>query len=250
MNDHGDNAPAAGPPSPDATDRFLAGLFSAFEVLLVALAGPLCATLVGSLIGADFDTLFDSSYGLFGFVAIDATATLAVIAGLQRMNGSNITQLGLRASSWPREIAVGLAAVPLLFLIVFLTTLFFTFFLPSRVTVENPLLEPLKGLDDLGLFVVMVIYAGGIKEEIQRAFVLKRFERHIGGIYLGLLVWSIYFGAMHFAQGEHRAVSAGLLGVAFGLLYIRRRNLIAPIAAHVFYDVSVIIAAWLSFGEA
>ena len=54
--------------------------------------------------------------------------------------------------------------------------------------------------------------AGGLREEVQRAFILHRFERHLGGAAIGLVVFSVAFGLGHLVQGRDAAVITGLLG--------------------------------------
>jgi len=97
---------------------------------------------------------------------------------------------------------------------------------------------------DLFLLLLSSILVGGIKEEIQRAFVLVRFEQFLGGGIVGLICWSLFFGIGHLAQGQDNAIRAALLGVVLGLIYLRRRNPTAPMVAHALYDVSVVIFAW------
>jgi membrane protease YdiL (CAAX protease family) len=100
---------------------------------------------------------------------------------------------------------------------------------------------------DLGLFLVTSLLAGGVKEEVQRAFILVRFERHLGGTAVGLTVWSVFFALLHQVQGVDKAVAAGVLGFLFGLLYVRSRRLAGPIAAHAAYDVITLLAFWTFF---
>ena len=74
--------------------------------------------------------------------------------------------------------------------------------------------------------------AGGVREEIQRAFILHRFDVWLGGGTVGLVVGSIAFGAGHIVQGYDAAIATGLLGVFWGVVYLRRRSVIAPIVSH------------------
>src|SRR6202040_833361 len=75
-------------------------------------------------------------------------------------------------------------------------------FTPSWHTVEqNPLQELLRSPRDAWLFALVVLVAGGIREEIQRAFLLHRFEQWLGGGTIGVVVTSAAFGAGHIIQG-------------------------------------------------
>ena len=69
-------------------------------------------------------------------------------------------------------------------------------------------------------FVVLLMMAGGLREELQRAFLLRRFEQHLGGARVGLVVTSLAFGLGHTLQGWDAAVGTALLGAVWGALYL------------------------------
>ena len=104
---------------------------------------------------------------------------------------------------------------------------------PSLHNVEhNPLQDLMVRPRDAWLFVLVVVAAGGVREEIQRAFVLRRFEVWLGGGWVGIVVGSAAFGAGHLLQGADAAIATGLLGVFWGIVYLRRRSVVAPIVSH------------------
>ena len=70
----------------------------------------------------------------------------------------------------------------------------------------------------------IAILAGGVREELQRAFLLQRFEQHLGGLTLGVIVLSIAFGLGHFPQGWDAVIATGLLGAFWAVVYLRRRS--------------------------
>jgi membrane protease YdiL (CAAX protease family) len=98
---------------------------------------------------------------------------------------------------------------------------------------ENPL-ESLAagGPGAAALFGVVAIVAGGIREELQRAFLLQRFERHLGGTTVGVVVLSAAFGLGHVVQGWDAVIATGALGAFWAIVYLRRRSSIAPIVSH------------------
>ena len=79
---------------------------------------------------------------------------------------------------------------------------------------------------------VIAILAGGVREELQRAFLLRRFEQHLGGATLGVIVLSIAFGLGHVPQGWDAVIATGLLGAFWAVVYLRRRSSIAPMVSH------------------
>jgi membrane protease YdiL (CAAX protease family) len=97
---------------------------------------------------------------------------------------------------------------------------------------RNPLQDLMREPRSAAIFAVVAVVAGGVREEIQRAFVLHRFTVWLGGGTVGLIVGSIAFGAGHVVQGYDAAIATGVLGVFWGIVYLRRRSIVAPIVSH------------------
>jgi membrane protease YdiL (CAAX protease family) len=109
---------------------------------------------------------------------------------------------------------------------------------PWLHTVEyNPFLELVRTPRDAVLFAIVVVVAGGVREEIQRAFLLRRFEAWLGGGAVGVVVASSAFGAGHLLQGADAAITTGLLGAFWAVVYLRRRSVVAPIVSHSCFNV-------------
>ena len=132
------------------------------------------------------------------------------------------------------EITLGLVLVPVAVLMVGVLIGSIREFAPWLHNVpENPL-ETLAtgGPAAAAMFAVVAIVAGGIREELQRAFLLQRFERHLGGATAGVVVLSAAFGLGHVMQGWDAVIATGALGAFWAVLYLRRRSSIAPIISH------------------
>jgi membrane protease YdiL (CAAX protease family) len=71
-----------------------------------------------------------------------------------------------------------------------------------------------------------------VREELQRVFLLQRFEYHLGGAGVGVVVLSTAFGLGHAVQGWDAVIGTGVLGVVWSLLYLRRRSVLAPMVSH------------------
>jgi membrane protease YdiL (CAAX protease family) len=97
---------------------------------------------------------------------------------------------------------------------------------------QNPLQDMLRRPRDAGLFAVVVVIAGGVREEIQRAFILHRFDEWLGGAYVGVVVWSLAFGFGHLLQGYDVAIATALMGAFWAIVYVRRRSVVAPLVSH------------------
>ena len=102
---------------------------------------------------------------------------------------------------------------------------------------ENPIGGLIHSPRDAWLFALVVVVAGGIREEIQRAFLLRRFEVWLGGGTVGVVVTSVAFGAGHIVQGTDAMIATGLLGAFWGVTYLRRRSVVAPMVSHAGFDL-------------
>ncbi len=107
-------------------------------------------------------------------------------------------------------------------------------FAPWLHTVEhNPLQDLIRTPRDAAVFAVVVVVAGGVREEIQRAFLLRRFEQWLGGAGVGVVVTSVAFGAGHLMQGADAAIATGAARRVLGRsIYLRRRSIVAPVVSH------------------
>ena len=225
---------------------------SVVEIALAAVGGTFLIPFVTLLLNSSFEGIRDflsvSMYENVGqlvfYLTLDSTLTLAIILLLLRVSGRSLKDLGWKKQGWLSEFLSGAATLPLLFGSTFLIGVMFRLFLPQYVSQENPLLEMIQDRTDLTLLLMTSVYVGGIKEEIQRAFVLENFKAHLGGVVPGLVLWSIFFGIGHSFQGVDYAVAAGVLGLLFGLIYLRRRHLAAPIGAHALYDMVTLAIFW------
>src|SRR5262249_7117239 len=115
-------------------------------------------------------------------------------------------------------------------------------FAPSLHTVEkNPLAELMQSPRDAWLFALVLVVAGGIREEVQRAFLLHRFDVWLGGGTAGVIITSAAFGAGHLLQGVDAALATGLLGAFWGVVYLRRRSAVAAMVSHSGFDLMQIV---------
>jgi membrane protease YdiL (CAAX protease family) len=115
------------------------------------------------------------------------------------------------------------------------------YLVPSLQTVaENPYLQFMGSPVEATIFVVVVMLGGGIREELQRAFVLHRVRQVSGsrrllgltGVHWGLVLFSLYFGLLHWDQGADLALALILLGLFWGVLYLRRGSAMMGMANH------------------
>jgi membrane protease YdiL (CAAX protease family) len=140
------------------------------------------------------------------------------------------------------EIVVGVPLILAALAIGLTVLLGIQHFFPSLRTVpENPLQDLVRSPRDAWLFALVLLAAGGVREEIQRAFLLHRFEVWLGGPIVGLVVTSVGFGAGHLLQGVDAAITTGLLGAFWGYIYILRRSCVAPMVSHAGFDLIQVV---------
>ena len=225
----------------DPFDRFLALI----EVIVVALAGTLIGLAIMALFGYSGLELMESGTRLSAFMILEATLTLLLVGALLALRGQTSRLIGA-ATPKLSNLLFGFACVPLLFVVTLVVGTFFRAFAPDWVTDQNPLLALIQSPLDVALFVLASCFTGGLKEEVQRAFVLERFRSHLGGVWFGLALWTAFFAYGHLAQGADNAIGAGALGLAFGLLYILRGSLWGPVGAHALFNTTTVLLYWLA----
>jgi membrane protease YdiL (CAAX protease family) len=164
---------------------------------------------------------------------LDTLALVALVLFFLRAHGEKPRDVFLGAASTDREIRTGLWLTPLALAIAAIVLVSVRQLLPWLRTVEhNPLQDLIRTPADVMSFAVVVVLAGGVREEIQRAFLLRRFEQSLGGKTVGVIVASAAFGAGHFVQGADAAVATSVLGALWCVVYLRRRSIVAPVVSH------------------
>lgn len=234
-------APPLPPPSP-----WPSRLRALFEVLVLSgLVSSFIAALPFALIaGVNLEVTSDARL-MAGFLMSDAAVTFLLLLLLFLASGEEPAAMGLRfGGRWAREALLGAAVVPLLFAMSFLFAAIFQTLLPQHFLEHNPLTEAIRTPGDLALMVLSGLIVGGLKEEMQRAFIITRF-RYLGGVRLGLVLWSVGFGLGHYMQGPQGMVAATVFGLIFGSVYLSRGSLIAPMVAHGAYNTLAVLAYWI-----
>lgn len=176
---------------------------------------------------------------------IDTIVLLALIVVLMRISGDRPRDVFLGRGRPTREIAVGLVLVPVILGIVLLLQAGIYLFAPFlRNVLENPFQAMLGSPLRVAAFVALVLVAGGIREELQRAFLLHRFDQALGGARLGVIVTSVAFGLGHAVQGWDAMIVTALLGAIWGAVYVWRRNVIPTMVSHALFNAAQVMMAF------
>lgn len=229
--------------------RFLDAAPAIFEVLAVC-GIPTQLVLIFALTLAGLQPMVDGELSLpfFALLGLLDTALVALlIQAFLARRGEAPQAVLVGARSPGREALAGIAWTPLVFIGVLLVVVALRQWLPWLRTVdENPLDAFLSTPLDAAVFLVVAVLAGGVREELQRAYILHRFDRDLGGIRRGLVIFTLYFGVMHADQGADVAVAIGLLGLFWGLAYVRRRSAVFAMVNHAGFNALQVGQAMLA----
>ncbi len=234
-------------PTPTLAERATALL----EVLLcsdyptqVALAATFAAFGVRPQAGGTFSLGYVAAISL-----LDSLLLIGLILFFLRARGESPREVLFGRQPVASEAWAGLPLIVAAFAIAVVLMLALQAIAPWLHTVpHNPLQDLVRTPKDAVLFAIVLIVAGGIREEVQRAFLLRRFERWLGGPRVGLVVTSAAFGAGHFVQGADAVVATAALGAFWGAVYLRRRSIGAPVVSHAGFNV-LQVAQYLAFGR-
>jgi membrane protease YdiL (CAAX protease family) len=170
---------------------------------------------------------------LLGLSAIDTLALIGLMVLLTRAHGESVSELWLGGRPPARELLLGVLLIPVVFVLVVVLLNTLRAIAPGLHNVEvNPLEQLASTPGAAFIFGIIAVVAGGIRVELQRAFLLRRFEQHLGGTTVGVVVLSISFGLGHALQGWDAVIGTGVLGAFWALIYVRRRSVLAPIVSH------------------
>lgn len=239
------------PPAPTRGDVTASRIVALLEVLIcsdyitqIAIGGTLRAFGFAPMSGGRLNVGFVVALSLGDAVLLVGLILLMLYAHGERPRE---VLFGPRRVIGEAILGVPLAAMALVAGAVVILTI--QRFAPSLHTVpDNPLQDLLQRPRDAWLFALVVFVAGGLREEIQRAFLLHRFDVWLGGPIVGLVVTSIGFGAGHLFQGVDAAITTGLLGAFWAAVYLRRRSAAAPIVSHAGFDLVQIVPYMLGRG--
>jgi membrane protease YdiL (CAAX protease family) len=238
-----DDGSAPSAPATAAPDRFTALI----EVLLCS-GFPTQALVVGVLAAAGQRPTGSLTLSYVVAVSlIDSVVLVALIAAFIHLRGERVPDVFLGNRRVLREAAAG---VPLIFVALAIGIGVLTLvqvLAPALHDVEqNPLQSLIATPRDAAVFALVVVIAGGIREELQRAFLLRRFERQLGGPVVGVIVASAVFGAGHRVQGADAAIATAVLGAFWAVTYLRRRSVVAPVISHSGFNLLQLLQFTLS----
>ena len=172
----------------------------------------------------------------------DTCLILALVVWRIRAGGERVRDVLVGARNWLREGWLGVGLIPAILGGVVIVMLVLRTAWPRLHNVDaNPFQALIRSPLDALLVGVLVIVTGGVKEEVQRAFVLHRFEQHLGGARVGLVLYSLVFGSGHIIQGYDVAIVTALLGLVWGAMFLWRRSVVAPSISHAGFNAAQVL---------
>lgn len=207
------------------------------EVLLCS--GVPTQLVIGSLLAAaGYSPEISSLPFVLTLTLADTVVLIVLMVAFMRAHGESATALWVGTRAPMREALAGIALIPLLLLMVIVLLNGLHLLVPSLHNVPaNPLEQLAAGTSaQAAIFGLVAVIGGGVREELQRAFILHRFEQYLGGADVGVIVSSVAFGYFHLVQGKDAAIAAGALGFVWAIVFVRRRSTIAPIVSHAGFD--------------
>jgi len=244
--EHAAAAPVADPPSPAERRR---GPGRAWTEIVLCSGYPTQVLLGQALSGLGISPVAaDGSLSarfVFALSLSDTAVLVSLMLWLLRRSGEQPRAVFFGPIRVGEEAVVGLLSLPFIVAMVMALALLIRTFAPFLHNIpENPLEGLLRTQTSLWAFLAVVIVAGGLREELQRAFLLHRFRHDLGHAGVGLVVTSVAFGLGHTLQGWDAAILTGALGAVWGLLYLTRRSAIGPIVSHSLFNTGELLRAF------
>lgn len=234
--------PSLSPKSPLRPDRALLEVFLCSDFPTQFAIGVLLARAGIAPTTEDGDLSLPFVYMIS---AIDTVVLLALILWLLRLSGDRPRDVFLGSRNPLRELAVGLVFVPVAFAIVMVLQIVIHLGAPFlRNVPENPFQSLLSSPLHVAGFILLVLIAGGVREELQRAFLLHRFETSLGGASVGLVITSLAFGLGHALQGWDAILVTATLGALWGSVYLWRRSVIPTIVCHACFNAGEVLLGY------
>ena len=183
-----------------------------------------------------------SSPFIIALALVDMVLVLGLVTMFLRAHHETVSGF-LTGDRHPvKEAVLGVGLVPVVFLLVMVVLAIALTVDPSLHNVPvNPFQRMLQTPRDAAVFAVVAMLAGGVREEIQRGFIVRRFEQYLGGGLLGIGLYSVIFGLGHLEQGYAAAIATGALGVFWGFLYRARGSVIAPMVSHAGFNLAQLL---------
>ena len=194
----------------------------------------------------------DGQLSLPGVVVLlvgNALIVLCLVFFFLKQNGERAWDVFVGTRSLGSELRMGVFLFPLVLALATISITVLHWLWPDlRSVPQNPFEALLQSPGNAVTFAAVAVVAGAVGEELQRAFILRRFEQRLGGGWVGLVVFSLLFGLGHLMQGWDAAIATGLLGLFWGVMYLRRHSAVPAVVSHAGFNLAQIAIAVSGLG--
>jgi len=221
-------------------------------VVIVLAVAPDVLRSVTSFLTSDATLPSYSSAQMSISVVTRACQVAAPVLYLMWRSGEPWRAYGFRRFGW-RDLFGGLAAY------VLATAAYYASYYGLRYTVSAetvqhvfasriPRVLPMpRTAIDFTLATLMCLTNGFAEELVMRGYLIRRFEQIFASTTKAVLLSSGLFAAYHLYQGWHGALSAAIVGIVFGLIFVRYRRLWMLVVAHMTSDtLGMIMWTWMT----
>jgi membrane protease YdiL (CAAX protease family) len=177
---------------------------------------------------------------LVWLAGLDTILLVGLVIALLSVGGESPRHVLLGERPVGREVLHGFALLPWVFGLLGIAGFAIYRWAPWLIT-PNPLEKVATTGAEFVLFGLTTIIAGGVREEIQRAFIIHRCEQRLGGAIVGVVGFGLVFGLGHGMQGYHAVILTGLLGTLWSVVYVLRRSIVAPVVSHASFNLIEVI---------
>jgi len=179
---------------------------------------------------------------VFTVSLLDALLVVTLVVFFLLVHHESPRQVLFGSRPIAREAVFGIAILPAVFMFVMIVLMLLLQYAPQLHNVtRNPLEDMLRTRRDAVVFAIVVMLAGGVREEVQRGFIAHRFDQYLGGGAVGVIVYSVFFGLGHVEQGYDAMIATGVLGLIWGFVYLARRSIVAPMVSHAGFNVAQLL---------
>jgi membrane protease YdiL (CAAX protease family) len=193
-----------------------------------------------------FHTRGGRGLGNFRFYAISCMcgdlALVALIFFFLWRNGEPFRSMGWNFQNSRRDIRLGcLVSVGISLPIILLVFLEKKAGHPVHLKNLALLAAQVEAQGALFWALLFVIITALSEEIIYRGYLILRLKAITASPGWAVIISAVIFGMGHAWKGAARAIGSGLVGVFFGLVYLRRRSLVAPITMHFLADIGIVL---------
>ncbi|MBM3780761.1 MAG: CPBP family intramembrane metalloprotease [Acidobacteria bacterium] len=177
---------------------------------------------------------------------IDTLLLVGLVQFFLHACGETVQETLLPPQQRRADLRLGLLLTPVLLVGVSLGIALLRWLWPALATVPTNPFEALANTPGRAVLLgVVAMVAGGLREEMQRGFLLHRFRNDLGGALPGLIITSAAFGLGHVMQGWDAAVVTAGLGAVWGAVFLTHGSIGACLFSHAATNGVQVLAAYL-----